>query len=246
MVEAESDGPEPALNVIESVPSMTFWEKLDFFALPTCWALIVAPILLIAAALLAGSILAFLFHPHPRAHLFEQSASLLLLLAAMCAIFGAILTPSIRFVRKMRMRRRETGSIFPSGAELVAFRYRRWHPPLWLRIFNVSFSCLVAFGVTRSVMMNPPGRAFVAWGVPALFWLIAIVGTVDSVWPRRSRLWTGFVLSGSLGVLAILTVIAVIRYGDHKSYDWFFPLVFALPSGFFAVATVRDGKKRSA
>ena len=247
MAEAESDCPEQALNDVERVPSMTFWEKVGFSWFPSLWALIAAPLLLLFAFYFFTLALALLRHPH----LFKQGgASWLLFLAASCIVLGAILVYPVRFFRRMWIRKRKTRSLFPSGEDLLAFRfrreYRREHPPVWMRVYVFSFSCLIAFGVTRSVIMNPPGRAFVAWGVPALFWLIAIVGTVDSVWPRRSRLWTGFVLSGSLGVLAILTVIAVIRYGDHKAYDWFFPLVFALPSGFFAVATVRDGKKRSA
>ena len=241
MAEAGTDAPEPALNDIERIPSMTFWEKVDFFYFPISWVLVAAPVFLIAAFLLAGFSVVFLLHPH----LFkqEQGATSLLWLAAVCAVFGAILVYPVRFFRKMRTRKRGSGSSLPSGEELVAFRYRRWHPPVWLRIcVALSFS-LPAFGITYKMIATPGHRVPAAWGVTVLLWLIAIAVTVDAVWPRRDRQWTGFVASGAFGALAVAGAVAIIRDGGHKPLDFFLPLLFTLLSSLLAVGAVRDGRK---
>jgi len=102
MAEAESNGPEQALNDVERVPSMTFWEKVGFSWFPSFWALIAAPLLLLFAFYFFTLALALLRHPH----LFKQGgASWLLFLAASCIVLGSILVYPVRFFCKMRMRR---------------------------------------------------------------------------------------------------------------------------------------------
>jgi peptidoglycan/LPS O-acetylase OafA/YrhL len=146
----------------------------------------------------------------------------------------------------MRIRMRETGSLFLRGEELVAFRYRRKHPPAWMRVWVALFFCLIPFGMTYKMMVTPHHLVLAAWSVAGLFWLIAIAVTIDMARPRSERQWTGFVVSGAFGALAVMAVVAVIRHGDHKAYDWFFPLLLSSLSGSFAVATVCDGRKKSA
>ena len=247
MAEAENDGPKSALNDSEPVASMTFWEKVGFFFFPTGWALIAAPLLLIAAFLLVGFTVAFVLHPHlfkQDAYWLREGASWLLLLAAVCAVFGAILVYPVRFFRKMRTRKRKTGSVFPSGDDLIAFRHRWEHPPLWMRILVVAFFCLIAFRITYEVIMAPGHRALVAWSVPGLFWLIAIAAIADALWPREERLWTSIVGSGAFGALTIMAVVAVIRHGYHGALDWIIPLLLACFSVPLGVIAIRDTRRR--
>ena len=242
MAEAENDGPKPALNDIEPVPSMTFWEKVGFLWFPTYLTLVAAPFFLIAAFLLAGFTVVFVLHPH----LFkqEQGAHSLLWLAAGCAVFGAMLVYPARFFRKMRKRKRETGSLFPSGEELAALWFRKEHPPVWMRILVPLLFSLPAFGITYEMMVTPGHRALAAWGITGLFWLIAIAVAVDAFWPRKERLWTWFVASGALGALAIMFAVVDRRQGYHGALAWIAPILFASLSVLAAVTTIRDAKKR--
>jgi hypothetical protein len=244
MAEGESASPEQELNDIERVPSMTFWEKVGFLWFPSFWALIAAPLLLQFASYFFTFAFALLRHPQ----LFKQGAfwSWLAFLVANCAAFGAILVYPVRFFRKMRIRKKETGILFPGGEELVAFRYRRKHPPAWMRIWIALIFSLPAFGITYRMMVTSHRLALAEWSVAGLFWLIAIAATVDMARPRSERRWTGFVVSGAFGVLAVMAAVAIIRNGGHKAFDFFFPLLFASLSSFLAVMTVCGGRKKSA
>ncbi len=62
---------------------------------------------------------------------------------------------------------------------------------------------------------------------------------------RPARQWTGFVASGSFGLMAILTVILIVRHGKYSASDSFFPLLMAFLSIGRAVVTVREGKRRA-
>jgi hypothetical protein len=244
MTEAESDGPEPTSSDVERIPSMTFWEKVGFSFLP----IFMVPFMPIAALFFFSFTFAFLRDPYlfkrESQEFLKQGTPLLVFTVVSCAIFGAILVYPVQFFRKMRIRKRTTRSLFPSGGELVALRYRRKHPPAWMKIYVVSFLCLIAFGVTYKTIVPPAHHPYAAWGVVGLFWLIAIAAAVDATWPRQERLWTGFVFSGAFGILAIVLAIGIIRSGHQKAWYWLYPLLFALISGFLGAATIRDKRKR--
>lgn len=238
MADGEGAKPEQAPDDIERVSSMTSWEKVGFFFLP----IFLAPFIPIAALFLFAFTFAFLLHPQ---YSFNQGESLLVFIAFSCAVFTAILVYPVWFFRKMHTRKRETGSLFLRGEELVAFRHRRKHPPAWKRIWIALLFSLPAFAITYRMMVPPHHLVLAAWSVAGLFWLIAIAVTVDMAWPRSERRWTGLVVSGAFGVLAVMAAVAIIRDGGHKALDFFFPLLFASLSTIAAVMTVCDGRKKS-
>jgi hypothetical protein len=239
MAEGESARSQQALDDIEHISPMTLWEKVGFSFLP----ILLTSFMPIAALFFFAFTFAFLLHPHS---LFNQGASLLGFIAFSWVVFGAILVYPVWFFRKMLTRKRETGILFLGGEELVAFRYSRKHPPAWMRIWIALLFSLPAFGVTYRMMVTPHHQILAAWSVAGLFWLIAIAATIDMSRPRSERRWTGFVVSGAFGALAVMAAVAIIRDGGHKALDFFFPLLFASLSGFFAVVTVCDGRKKSA
>jgi len=240
MAEAENGGPKPALSDVELVPPMTFWEKVGFLALPVVWALLMP----ITALLFIALTLPLLLHPRDFFNQFlDQSASLQIFMVASYLLFAAILIYPVRFFRKMFIRKRKTGSILPVGGELAALWFRKKRPPLWMRIYAVSFFCLIACSLTYKTIVPPAHHPFAAWGAVAIFWLIPITATIDVFWPRKERLWTGFVASGAFGALAIMAAVAIIHQGYHGAGGWIGLVLFASLSVLAAIMTVRDAKR---
>jgi hypothetical protein len=237
MAEAENGGPERALDTVERVEPMTGWGKAGFLYLPTIWALIAGAHLIVFASFLLALVVVLFLHPH-----LKGFAPSIVFLAGGCVIFGAILIYPIHFFRKMRVRKRETGSIFPSGEELAAIRYRRQHAPAWVRTCVLLFFCLIAFGATHALWSSPHRQILVNWSIPALFWLIAIMVAIDAFMPLPGRQWTGFAASGAFGTMAILTVAAIIHHGDCKISDSVFPVLMAALSIACAIISVREGR----
>jgi predicted membrane channel-forming protein YqfA (hemolysin III family) len=240
MTQPGIDRSKQALDDIEIVPSMTFWEKVSFLWWPTYSTLIAAPLLLILAYGLALVTIGLFFHPHS----FKQGVSSLLFIVAGCVVFGALLVYPLRFFRKLRIRKRRSGSHFPSGGELVGLRLRKKHPSAWVRICTLSCFYLIAIGVTYKTFETADLHSFRIWVPASLFWSIAFVATVEAFRPRPERLWTGVLGSGAFCCLAVVAAVSIIRSGDTKSIAWLWPLIFAYCSGYLAVATFRGFGKR--
>jgi len=81
-------------------------------------------------------------------------------------------------------------------------------------------------------------------GFPALFWLVAVIVAFDLFWPQPGRQWTGFMVSGAFGILAIIGVVAIVRHGNHIASECVFPLLMVSLSIGLAVASVREGKRK--
>jgi len=103
-----------------------------------------------------------------------------------------------------------------SQSNAVAIRYRGEHPLVWKRIVVVSFFSLLAFGITHALRVNPRRHLLGLWSIPALFWLIAMMAAIDAFVPRPNRRWTGFVVSGAFGTLAILGIAGIIHGRSYK------------------------------
>lgn len=130
MTGAEIVGPERTPNAVKPAQQMMGWGKVGFLLLPTMWALIAGADLILCAFFILIFSVVVVLHPHA----YKEIAPSMAFLGGACLVFGAILIYPIRFFRELRLRKRETGSIFPSGEELGAIRYRRQHPPAWVRI----------------------------------------------------------------------------------------------------------------
>jgi hypothetical protein len=229
------------------IATMTRWEKFEFWLFPVGWAFSAGLLFLISALLLLGYSVAALLHlqaigHHPGA--LKNLGLTLAILVPVLAISGALLIYPVKVFRKMARRKKESGSPYPGGGELIARRNRWEHPPVWLRIVVILFFSLIAFGITYSLWVSPDRRVLAYWSWPALFWLVAIMVAVDAIWPRPGRLWTGSVASIAFGLLAVLAVVVIVRHGNYKASDSFFPLLFAFCSVFLAVATAHEGKKK--
>jgi len=243
MSESANREQELGLRETDPVARMTRWEKCGFWIPPVCWGLCaVMPFLLSALSLIAFSVsLVIRLQGVIRdPELLKNLGPTIVLLV----IPGAVLMYPVSVFRKMARRKKETGSIYPSGEELIARRNRWEHPPAWLRIAVVLFFCLIAFAATHSLWVSPDRRVSVYWGFPALFWLVAVIVIVDVVWPRPGRQWTGFLISGVFGLMAIMAVVLIVHRGKYTSSDWGFPLLMASFAVLFAVASVHEGKKK--
>lgn len=238
---------EQNLREIDSVARMTRWEKFEFWLPPTCWGFCAGVPFLVSSSFLIAFSLSLLIHLQGYIHHPEWLKNLgpsLVFLTAMLAFSGALLIYPASVFRKMARRKKESGSLYPSGEELVARRHRWEHPSAWLKIAVVLFFCLIAFAASHAVWTDPGRYLLLNLGFPALFWLIAIIVVFDVFWPRPGRRWTGFVASGAFALLAIIGVAAVIRHGNHTASEWGFPLSMALFSIFCVVASVHEGKKK--
>jgi len=110
---------------------MTRWEKCDFWFLPTLWALCWGVPFLISASFLVALGVSFLIHLQGYIHhpeWFKNLEPSLVFLTAMLVISGAILIYPVSIFRKMTHSKKESGSLYPSGEELTARRFRREHP----------------------------------------------------------------------------------------------------------------------
>lgn len=240
MAKARIVGSDHPLGAARCAQPMTGWGKVDFLFLPVSWTLIAGPLLIVSAFSLLAFIVALVRH----AQTFKEIAPSLLIVGVACIIFGAILAYPIHFFRKMRHRKRLTGSIFPAGEEFAAFRYHREHPSTWKRILLVSFFCLIAFSATHALWSGPYRRVSTNWIIPALLWLIAILVAVDAFIPRSGRRWTGFTASGAFGAIAILAVSIIVHRGAYVS-DWVFPILMATVCAGLLVSTAREGKGKA-
>jgi hypothetical protein len=231
---------ENALNEVERVSPMTLREKCDFLIFPLWLATIGTALLPTAAALIALSVLVVIHPP-----LIRQYASVLALYSAMLLIFAAILIHPVSVARKMILRRRTSGSFFPSGEELAAFRLRNQNRPSFQRIFVVGFFGLIAVAWTHEMIRTAPHHHFViAWSFPAMMWVISIMAAVDCFRPRPERLWTGICVSGAFGTLAILYVIAALHIPERRNEFWVFPLLWGSLAVFVAILEIRRWKRR--
>jgi hypothetical protein len=244
----DSNEQEQSLREIDGVAKMTRWEKCGFWYFPVFWALSAGTLFLVLALIFVGYLLILLLHfrtiiHHPGG--LKDWGSALALVAGLLLISGAVLIYPVSVFRKMPRRKKQTGSPYPSGEELIARRYRDEHPPVWRRILVILFFSWIALGATHSIWASRDRRVLAAWSVPGTFWLLAIMAAVDSAWPKPGRKWTGFVVSGALGLTAILATVAIVRHGQYIASNWLFPLLMAFGCVGFAVVTVREGKKKT-
>ncbi|HTW82252.1 MAG TPA: hypothetical protein VME23_22085 [Terracidiphilus sp.] len=247
MSESANREQELGLRETDPVARMTRWEKCGFWIPPVCWGLCAVVPFFVSASFLMAFAVSLLIHFQGIIHhpdWLKNIGPSMAFLAGMLVISGALLVYPVSAFRKMARRKKESGSIYPSGEELIARRNRWEHPPAWLRIVVVLFFCLVAFAATHAVWADPGRYLLLNLDFPALFWLIAIMVAIDVFWPRVGRQWTGFVASGAFGLLAIIGTVAVIRHGNHKASDWGFPLLMASFAVFLAVASVHEGRKK--
>jgi predicted membrane channel-forming protein YqfA (hemolysin III family) len=108
----------------------------------------------------------------------------------------------------------------------------------------VLFFCLIAFAATHSLWISPDRQVFFAWGIPALVWLVAFMAVVDAISPRPGRQWTGFVVSGAFGLIAVLAGALIFHHGKYSPSDSFFPLLMAFLSLLSSIISVHEGKKK--
>lgn len=236
------------LREIDACARMTRWEKFEFWFSPVFWTSSMGVLFLVCALCAAGTVVIVLFHLQIAIHHPDRLKyvwTYLAYLAAPLAISGAVLIYPVSVFRKMARRKKETGSPYPSGEELIAHRYRSEHPAVWSRVAIVLFFSLIAFAVTRSLWASPDRWALTYWIWPDLLWLVAIMVSVEAISPRPGRQWTGFVASSALGLEAILAVIAILRHNKHTATSWGFAFLMALFFVVFAVATIQEGKKKA-
>ena len=247
MSEGANNEQEQNLREIDGVAKMTRWEKFEFWFSPVFWATSMGALFLVSAFCVVGTVVIVLFHFQIAIHhpdRLKYIGTYLAYLAAALAISGAVLLYPIKVFRKMARRKKESGSLCPSGEELAARRYRQEHPSVWLRIPVVLFFCLIAFAATHSLWISPDRQVFFAWGIPALVWLVAFMAVVDAISPRPGRQWTGFVVSGAFGLIAVLAGALIFHRGKYSPSDSFFPLLMAFLSLLSSIISVHEGKKK--
>jgi hypothetical protein len=150
-------------------------------------------------------------------------------------------------------RKRVTGSSFPSGAELAAFRLRWKNPSWWKRAYPPGFFSLLATGWTYAVITTPHRLPLFIWSFPALMWVIAIMVAIDCFFPRRGRLWTGVCIGAAFGSLAAVYLIgaphALMVGASHalkrEVEYWIFPLLTGSIAVCVAISVIRDWRRRS-
>ena len=214
---------------------MTLWEKVGFFFLP-----IFLPLFMPIAA--------FFLHlcvstPSPR--LVESGRVLVVFIAFSCVVFGAILVYPVWFFCKMRARKRKTGSLSARRRTGCVPASEKASSGVDENLGRFAlFAACIRHHLSHDGDVSPPGAGRVerCW----LFWLIAIAVTIDMARPRSERRWTGIVFrglrrSGGQWLRSRLSATAVTRLLIFS-----FPLLFASLSGFLAVMTVYDGRKKSA
>lgn len=239
---------EQSPREIDSVATMTRWEKCEFLFVPVSLATLGGFELLVLAFCLIKLSLTVLFNFQTVIHhldrLKQLGPSVAIIIGSLLTISGVLLiSPALAF-RKMIRRKKQSGSFYPNGEELLARRYRAEHPPSWLRAAVVLFVSLIAFGATHSLWVSTYRRVPIVWSWPGLLWLVAIMAAVDAIRPRPGRLWTGTVVSGAFTLETILAVVLIVHHGKYTASDWGFPLLMAFCSVLSAVVTVREGKKK--
>jgi hypothetical protein len=248
MSEVANSEQEQSSHEIDSVARMTRWEKCEFLFLPVSLAALAGFELLVLAFCLIKLSLTVLFNFQTVIHhldrLKQLGPSLAIVIGSLLAISGVLLIHPALVLRKMVRRKKQSGRYCPNGEELLARKYRSDHLPLWLRVVVPLFFSLIAIAVTHSLWVSPEGRVRADWIWPALLWLVAIIVAVEAISSRPGRQWTGFVASSALGLEAILAVVAIFHQSRHTASGWGFPLLMALFSVIFAVATVQEGKKK--
>lgn len=134
----------------------------------------------------------------------------------------------------------------PNEEEQVATGNRGEHPPSWRRILIVSFFSLLASGVTHALWVSHLRHLLTPWSIPALFWLIAVIAAIDAFMPRPDRQWTGFVVSGAFGALAVIGIAGIIYSGNYRFSRFFgYTLLMAGLSIGCTTMSVRKGKRQS-
>lgn len=231
---------ENALIEVARVPPISFWEKAAFLGLPAAVALWAAPWLGLVVLLIGQSIFLLL-----HLDLIRQYVSSLASLLATILVISAFLAYPVSVFRKMARRKRVTGSSFPSGEQLVAFRIRMKKPSMWRRALVPGFFALVATAWTREMVQTAPHHHFVlAWSFPALMWLIAFLFAVEILLPRPERLWVAIGISGAFATLAAVYVVAAPHALRWRIGFWVFPLLTGGIAIAVAILMIRDWRQR--
>jgi hypothetical protein len=223
---------------------MAFGEKFLFLAFPAWVTIVGTPFFVSAYFSIRIPILLFL-HPHYK--YIKQVEPTLIYLFVSTLVFGAILVYPVSVIRRMVRRKRVTGSSFPSGEELAAFRFRWKNPSWWRRAIAPGFFAVIATGWTYAVIASPHRHPLppLIWSFPALMWAIAITAAIDSFFPRRGRLWTGVCSGAAFGSLAAVYLVGAPHALKREVEYWIFPLLTGSIAVYVAISVIRDWRRRS-
>jgi hypothetical protein len=242
MADPGNGGTDNALSEAERLPPMAFGEKFLFLAFPAWVAIVGMPFFLSAYFSIRIPIL-LLLHPHYK--YIKQAEPMLVYLFVSTLVFGAILIYPVSVIRRMIRRKRATGSSFPSGEELAAFRLRWNNPSRWKRAYPPGIFALFACGWTYTVIRAPHRLPLFMWSFPALAWIIVTMVAIDCFFPRRERQWTGICTSVAFGSLAVVYLIGAPHVLRRQAEYWIFPLLTGSTAVCLAISVIRDWKRRS-
>lgn len=242
MADPGNGGTDSALNEAERLPPMAFGGKFLFLAFPA-WVAIVGTPFFVSAYFSIRIPILLLLHPHYK--YIKQVEPTLVYLFVLTLVFGAILVYPLSVIRRMVRRKRVTGSSFPSGAELAAFRLRWKNPSRWKRAYPPGFFSLLATGWTYALITSPHRHRLplFIWSFPALMSVIAIIAAIDCFFPRRERLWTGVCMGAAFGSLAAVYLVGAPHALRREAEYWIFPLLAGSIAVYVAISVIREWKR---
>lgn len=233
------------------IPEMSFWQKAGFIGMPIGWTLlsitwfILGGITFILSALLLILILIHRIREADVRDLFLALLGSLVLLAPSSAglwISGRKVLQAIR-------RRRTTGSYFPCGDELVAWRTMRQGPsPLWTRIAAVALFCWFAIGPTGAVILSGYRKSPSMSVVAALLCIEAILAAIAFI-PRRAKTpeWFSPSVAATFGLVGLISTHLALDPHVQKGFWAYSALMLTLSvlSGAHAIRSNRRKMRHS-
>lgn len=210
-------------------------DQARLWAGPIVTALISVPIFLISAAVLIFYIPR---HLHSSYKL-ELIASFSLLTISAIATWG-----SASGFYKIARRKLKTGTFFPAEEELTEWRNSLKKPAGWQKIVIPAAFCMIAWGSTQEVLIKPNYHHPVAWVVPALMWIAAILIIFVFVLPSAPQ-WIGSALAAVWCLAGLWYMISVLASHSRGVEYWTFPFVMFVMAAAIVIGRDRHSQENT-